>query len=137
MRCWTSQPSQHDSNQTASGEPGAVQADQAHHPWTNGYTERMNRTMKDATTKVFHYRDLESLKAHIVGFAAYNFAKYLKALRWRTQWGAICQAWTKTYHPSKSICVTSSPDQHLATACASSGPSSPCTAEHGRCFLVR
>jgi hypothetical protein len=25
--------------------------------------------------------------------AAYNFAKYLKALRWRTPFQAICDAW--------------------------------------------
>ncbi len=55
------------------------------HPWTNGQAERMNRTIKDATVKVFHYEDLESLKAHVLTFVtAYNFAKHLKALRWRT-----------------------------------------------------
>lgn len=73
-----------------------------YHPWTNGQAERMNRTIKDATTKVFHYPDLESLKAHVVAFvAAYNFAKHLKALRWRTPYEAICQAWTKDPSPFK------------------------------------
>ena len=28
----------------------------------------MNRTVKDATVKVFHYDDLESLKAHVLAF---------------------------------------------------------------------
>ena len=38
----------------------------------------MNRTIKDATVKVFHYEDLESLKAHVLAFVtAYNFAKHL------------------------------------------------------------
>jgi hypothetical protein len=56
----------------------------------------MNRTIKDATTKVFHYRDLESLKAHVLAFvAAYNFAKHLKSLRWRTPFETLCQVWTK------------------------------------------
>jgi transposase-like protein len=67
-----------------------------YHPWTNGQAERMNRTIKDATIKAFHYDSLASLKAHIVAFvAAYNFAKHLKALRWRTPFEAICDAWTK------------------------------------------
>jgi transposase InsO family protein len=68
-----------------------------YHPWTNGQAERMNRTIKDATVKVFHYEDLENLKAHVLAFvAAYNFAKHLiptalmsdrrapnRAFRWR------------------------------------------------------
>jgi transposase InsO family protein len=67
-----------------------------YHPWTNGQAERMNRTVKDATTKVFHYPGLDALKAHVLTFIrAYNFAKHLKALRWRTPFQAICDAWTK------------------------------------------
>ena len=66
------------------------------HPWTNGQVERMNRTIKDATTKAFHYPSLEALQAHVLAFVrAYNFAKHLKALRWRTPFQAICDAWTK------------------------------------------
>lgn len=67
-----------------------------YHPWTNGQAERMNRTIKDATVKVYHYDDLDSLKAHVLAFVtAYNFAKHLKALRWKTPFQAICHAWTK------------------------------------------
>lgn len=66
-----------------------------YHPWTNGQAERMNRTIKDATIKLFHYPDIESLKAHVLAFvAAYNFAKHLKALRWKTPFEAIAHAWT-------------------------------------------
>ena len=66
-----------------------------YHPWTNGQAERMNRTIKDATIKAFHYADPESLEAHVLAFvSAYNFAKHLKALRWRTPFEAVCHAWT-------------------------------------------
>ena len=38
--------------------------------------------------------DLESLKAHVLAFVtAYNFAKHLKALKWRTPFQSICDAW--------------------------------------------
>ena len=56
----------------------------------------MNRTIKDATVKVYHYDDLESLKAHVLAFiAAYDLAKHLKVLRWRAPYQVVCEAWTK------------------------------------------
>lgn len=43
------------------------------HPWTNGQVERMNRTIKDATVKRFHYDDHDQLRTHLADFmAAYN-----------------------------------------------------------------
>src|SRR3712207_382979 len=67
-----------------------------YHPWTNGQAERMNRTVKEATVKAFHYETAEALSAHVLAFVrAYNFAKHLKALRWRTPFQAICDAWAK------------------------------------------
>ncbi len=68
-----------------------------YHPWTNGQAERTGRTVKDATIKTFHYPSLESLKAHVTAFvSACNFARHLKALRWKTPFEAVCHAWTTT-----------------------------------------
>ena len=65
------------------------------HPWTNGQVERMNRTLKEATVKRYHYETHDQLKAHLAAFLdAYNFAKRLKTLRGLTPYEAICSAWT-------------------------------------------
>ena len=57
-------------------------ADQARHPWTNGQVERMNRTIKEATVKRFHYATHDQLRMHLADFvAAYNFARRLKTLK--------------------------------------------------------
>ena len=54
----------------------------------------MNRTVKQATIRAYHYDDLESLKAHVLSFVTtYNFAKHLKALKWKTPFQSICDAW--------------------------------------------
>jgi hypothetical protein len=46
--------------------------------------------------QVYHDDDLQSLKAHVLAFVnAHNFAKHLKALRWRAPYQVICDAWTK------------------------------------------
>ena len=66
------------------------------HSWTNGQAERMKRTLKEATVKSFHYKTLVSLTAHLQTFVlAYSFAKHLKALRWKTPFQIVCEAWTK------------------------------------------
>jgi len=66
------------------------------HPWTNGQVERMNRTIKDATVKRFHYETHNELRSHLSDFvSAYNFAKRLKTLKGLTPYEFICKAWTK------------------------------------------
>jgi transposase InsO family protein len=64
------------------------------HPWTNGQVERMNRTIKDATVKRFHYDSHEQLRRHLQDFvAAYNFGRRLKRLRGLTPYEFICKTW--------------------------------------------
>jgi len=65
------------------------------HPWTNGQVERMNRTIKDATVKRYHYDDHSQLRSHLADFlAAYNFARRLKTLGGLTPYEYICKIWT-------------------------------------------
>jgi transposase InsO family protein len=66
------------------------------HPWTNGQVERMNRTIKDATVKRYHYDTHDQLRAHLQLFVdAYNHARRLKTLRGLTPCEFVCHAWTK------------------------------------------
>src|SRR5918993_222976 len=66
------------------------------HPWTNGQVERMNRTLKDATVKRYHYDGHDQLRAHLQLFLdAYNHPRRLKTLRGLTPYEFIHQAWTR------------------------------------------
>ncbi len=52
------------------------------HPWTNGQVERMNRTIKEATVKRYHYESHNQLEAHLRDFInAYNYGRRLKTLK--------------------------------------------------------
>jgi len=65
------------------------------HPWTNGQVERMNRTLKDATVKRFHYETHDQLRSHLADFVgAYNFGRRLKTLKGLTPYEAICKTCT-------------------------------------------
>jgi transposase InsO family protein len=62
------------------------------HPRTNGQVERMNRTIKDATVRRYHYDSHDRLRDHLKTFLeAYNFAKRLKALRGLTPYEFIAE----------------------------------------------
>ena len=64
------------------------------HPWTNGQVERMNRTLKEATVKRYHYDNHQQLKEHLYTFVnAYNFAKRLKTLKGLTPYEFILKLW--------------------------------------------
>ncbi|WP_425278179.1 integrase core domain-containing protein [Azotobacter salinestris] len=66
-------------------------------PWTNGQVERINRTIKEATTKAFHYTSLEELRSHLRDYYlwAYNSARPLRALKGCTPTGFIVRQWHK------------------------------------------
>jgi transposase InsO family protein len=65
------------------------------HPWTNGQVERMNRTIKEATVKRFHYESHRQLENHLRDFInAYNYGRRLKTLKGLTPYEYICKIWT-------------------------------------------
>ena len=81
------------------------------HPWSSkdqktirgivfprdGQVERMNRTIKEATVKRYHYDSHDQLRAHLADFiAAYNFARRLKTLSGLTPYEYICKVWTSS-----------------------------------------
>ena len=56
----------------------------------------MNRTLKEATVRRYHYATDQQLQEHLAAFLdAYNFAKRLKSLGGLAPFEAICKAWTK------------------------------------------
>ena len=55
----------------------------------------MNRTIKEATVKRFHYESHDQLRTHLADFmAAYNFARRLKTLSSLTLYEYIAKIWT-------------------------------------------
>ena len=73
------------------------------HPWTNGQVERMNRTIKDATVKRYHYNTHDQLHSHLGDFIrAYNFARRLKILKGLTPYEFVCKMWTREPHRFKA-----------------------------------
>jgi len=55
----------------------------------------MNRTIKDATVKCYHYANHDQLCSHLSDFLnAYNYARRLKTLVGLTPYEYICKIWT-------------------------------------------
>ena len=56
----------------------------------------MNRTIKEATVKRYHYDSHRQLEAHLNVFIdAYNYGRRLKTLKGLTPYEFICKMWTK------------------------------------------
>jgi len=56
----------------------------------------MNRTIKEATVKRYHYDSHEQFVAHLQDFInAYNDARRLKTLKSLTSYEFICNQWTR------------------------------------------
>lgn len=54
----------------------------------------MNRALKEATVKRYHYTSHDQMREHLAAFLdAYNFARRLKTLRGLTPYEATCRAW--------------------------------------------
>ena len=69
------------------------------HPWTNGQVERMNRTIKEATVRTYHYVTHAQLRTHLGSFLdAYNFARRLKTLAGLTPFQFISSCFQKEPH---------------------------------------
>lgn len=66
------------------------------HPWTDGQAERMNRTLKDATVRRYHYGSHDQLRRRLQLFlCAYNHGRRPKTLRGLTPYEFICKTWTE------------------------------------------
>jgi hypothetical protein len=66
------------------------------HPWTNGQVEVFNKTVKNATTKKYHYENIDQLKQHLMSYLlVHNFQKKLKALKFLTPYEYILQIFEK------------------------------------------
>ncbi len=62
------------------------------HPWTNGQVESMNRTIKEATVKRYHYNSHQQLDTHLTDFiSAYNSGRRLNTFKGLTPYEHICK----------------------------------------------
>ena len=72
----------------------------------------MNRTLKDATVRRYHYGSHDELRHHLQLFLdAYNYARRLKTLRGLTPYEFICKTWTEQPLASGSIRHTTPRDR--------------------------
>lgn len=64
------------------------------HPWTNGQVEITNKTLKNHTTKIYHYDSPEQFKVHLMTFLLYyNMQKKLKSLKCISPYDKLIQCY--------------------------------------------
>ena len=74
------------------------------HPWMNGQVERINRTIKEATVKRYHYDNHDQLPSQLCDFLdAYNYARRLKTLNGLTPYEYVYKI--RTFEPDRSIVI--------------------------------
>lgn len=96
------------------------------HPWTNGQVERMNRTLKEATVRRFHYDTHRQLEGHLADFVnAYNFAKRLQTLKGLTPYEFICKTWTSQPQLFKANPLYQMPGLNNAEVAGEAGVGAP------------
>jgi transposase len=62
------------------------------HPWTNGLVERMNRTIKEVTTKIYFYETRNELEKHLkLWLNYYNYEKKLKNLNYKSPYDKMLE----------------------------------------------
>ena len=62
------------------------------HPWTNGQVEIFNKTIKNATTKTYHYESVDEFKKHLMSWLLfYNHQKKLKALKFKSPYAMLLE----------------------------------------------
>lgn len=84
------------------------------HSWTNGQVERMNRTIKEATAKRYHYETHYQLRQLLGDFvAAYNFGRRSKTFKGLAPYEAICKTWLKEPHRLTSYPTHQIPGPHI------------------------
>ncbi len=97
----------------------------------------MNRTIKDATVKRFHYENLDQLRTHLADFlAANNFARRLKTLSGLTPYEYICKICTS--EPDRFILdpIHQMPGLNSRLVFLFLRPAGPRTLEKTRCIIA-
>ena len=72
------------------------------YPWTNGQVVRLNRTLKEATVKRYHFDNNDQLRRHLCNVRnAHNYARPLKPRNGLTPDEYNCKTWAS--EPERAV----------------------------------